>query len=319
MGGASPPRSLGFNSRATVTHFAPLCNTTCPGIGTDPSDGIATASFGARNALQMERDLGRIRTAPPRGDPAAGPRSASAVAGSGSAGVVDGLGVVRPSDAPTELQSAPLADGDPDDANDLRGFHFRRLMRKGLTIGLGRRLRPRRRHRPGAPIGPSDRLAPPAAAPPDRPASSSSRSPTPRPRTPSSRPTPSPRAAWSDSRGSRCRRRRRCCARATTATPSGPSPAARRRRRRHPRALHLRGGDDRHRGQPADQLLPLHGRLLEVPEVAPRSSRSSRSSASSASGPWRSSRTSSASASGSSSRARSSTSGTRSSSASRTT
>jgi hypothetical protein len=36
-----------------------------------------------------------------------------------------------------ELQSAPPTTAVPDDANDLRGFHFRRLMQKGLTIGLG--------------------------------------------------------------------------------------------------------------------------------------------------------------------------------------
>lgn len=35
-----------------------------------------------------------------------------------------------------ELQSAPPTTAVPDDANDLRGFHFRRLMKKGLTIGL---------------------------------------------------------------------------------------------------------------------------------------------------------------------------------------
>ena len=36
-----------------------------------------------------------------------------------------------------QLQSAPPTAEVPRDGNDLRGFHFRRLMRKGLTIGLG--------------------------------------------------------------------------------------------------------------------------------------------------------------------------------------
>ncbi len=36
-----------------------------------------------------------------------------------------------------ELQSAPPTAPVPQDANDLRGYHFRRLMQKGLTIGLG--------------------------------------------------------------------------------------------------------------------------------------------------------------------------------------
>jgi hypothetical protein len=35
------------------------------------------------------------------------------------------------------LQSAPPTQPVPEDANDLRGYHFRRLMKKGLTIGLG--------------------------------------------------------------------------------------------------------------------------------------------------------------------------------------
>src|SRR3954451_11091293 len=36
-----------------------------------------------------------------------------------------------------EVQSPPPSDPVPQDGNDLRGFHFRRLMKKGLTIGLG--------------------------------------------------------------------------------------------------------------------------------------------------------------------------------------
>jgi hypothetical protein len=36
-----------------------------------------------------------------------------------------------------EVQAPPPSASVPQDANDLRGFHFRRLMKKGLTIGLG--------------------------------------------------------------------------------------------------------------------------------------------------------------------------------------
>ena len=68
--------------------------------------------------------------------------------------------------------------------------------------------------------------------------------------------------------GRRCRRRRRCCARATTATPSAPSPAPLADGVDGTLALYTYEEEThRQRGQPPDQLLPLHRRPGRGPRV----------------------------------------------------
>ena len=102
MGGASPPRSLGFNSRATVTHFPPLCNT----------------------------DLGRER---PISQSDRLQRRLSVIAAMASA---DEYPTPEQVPAPSdEARPRPRSPAAPiDDANDLRGYHFKRLMRKPVDL-----------------------------------------------------------------------------------------------------------------------------------------------------------------------------------------
>ncbi len=201
----------------------------------------------------------------------------------------------------------------PDDANDLRGLYFKRLLSSRLTwalilgatiaagvaaaifvgaaVGGGAAAR-------GLPDLAADRLRDRRLPrrrrllPDLRPAA---RARTRRPRT----------AAADDAAAAQGRRPLR------RAHPLRP---LRRGGRRDPRSLYLRGRVARQRRQHRDQLLPLHGRPGPGSRVGRRWSPSSTASASPGCARWRSSRTSSAAPkSGSSWRARRSTRSTRSS------
>ncbi len=219
-------------------------------------------------------------------------------------------------DAPfaTSIAAVRLASvNPPDDANDLRGYYFRQLLGKLGVRVAGRPGRDRRCRRRPLLVGPAIGAAGLAAALlvallivfgiADSRAegaffdvyAAAARHERLRPQPP----------AAGNAAAAQGRRPLRGAAAGRTAG---------RRRRRRPRSLHLRGRDDRQRGQPADQLLPLHGRPRRGAGVRAASSPSSTASASPACARWRSSRTSSAAPkSGSSWRARRSTSATRSS------
>ena len=169
--------------------------------------------------------------------------------------------------ATPERRAAPP----PDDANDLRGYHFKLLLGSRLTWALilgavarrsavvaavfvgaaGRRRRPRR-PRPASAL--ADRLRRRRLAAPPTPSS---------PSTPAARPRARRQgaAAADDAAAAQGRRPLR---------RAHPEPASSPPARRHPRPLHLRGRAHRQRRQPRDQLLPLHRRPGPRSPSAPR-------------------------------------------------